>query len=1309
MRVAASLFTLAAFAPFLWCQTGDLETQLNSLRGDVENGGQKAVSDRLQAICKTTVLAGCEKWGLALAAELQPQDPAAKKAAVASVLESLRLLRHAVGGAPSEDSATVALVYGSMESDLGRLPEAAEALKEAQTAFDKVRGPDDPRNSDPLVRLAQVYYQQKAYSDAEPLLLRALGLLDATGQESAYTVIALTGLAEVYQSQGNYAKALPRRVRAWEIVGKVAPGSDLDLLTSNNLGELYHTLQEYAKAEPLYRRALALVEKASGAESPDAAVCLDNLASLYSDQEAFEKAEPLFLRSLEIRKKTAGAESAETALGLTNLGTLYFRRGEYPKAEDLYRQALDIREKILPPADADIGASLHNLAEVLLEQGAYAAAEPLYLRALDIREKALPPNHPDTATTLISLGVLYWTGSDYARAEPLFLRALAIREKAFPPGHPDIGQSLNSLALLYASQGAYAKAEPLYRRAIAMAEKVYGPEHRETAVSVLNLAEVYRQQSGYAQAEPLYLRGVAILEKVLPPGHPDTATAIGDLALLYLAERAYAKAEPLFLRVLDNQKTAFGPDNRETAIAQNNLAGLYYAQRDYAKAEPLHAAALETFQRTLGPHHVDTLSVRIDYSRDLWQLGKRREACDQLTAANRAVAGFWSQSLVAVEEERRRILAHKFDDLAIFSLNMADALRASNPSEASTLAGLAIAARKGVRSSASQEVFARIRRDRRPETVALFQQLMANAGQQGRWSRETGTQARQKLQQLIRQESEIEKALIDKSASYREWSTAVEPAQIAAAIPAGSALIDVLRYPQVDLATGHPQGTRYAAVVYRSGQEATFVSFGPAGPLEKAVSDLRSNFANMWRRCTPSDGCTGDGQRVLISGEQFQANLDHTQADCARLYRLTLANIREAVGDAKQLIVSPDAALAEIPWEILRDATGPTGRYLVEAGYRIRYLDSARSIVHPPAQAEPRTNAVVIAQVDYDGEPRAASLTAGLEVYKWEIEETPAGIEDQAGMGGWKPLHGGAEILRTLRELQRTGKIGAIDKLPLGSEEEVMALERPAALIAHTHGFFRAATPGSRLGQGGLDSGIVLYGANRASAAGRNGGEGWLTAKEVMLIDLEGTRLVALLGCDTGRGAEAGEGVQGLRHALSVAGARSTLLTLWEVGDVSAARFLRELLTRSVPDSSKTLGDALAETQRAFLRGEVREPNTPSKANRWRHPYFWAAATLAGEDGVLNLAACAQRPYVLAANSSGRAWGWEESGLPEPISPIARHIANFWRRQNRQTKSAAKDMWGLTWVGRGLIFSEARNLLKRLVAGEGFEPSTFGL
>jgi len=274
----------------------------------------------------------------------------------------------------------------------------------------------------------------------------------------------------------------------------------------------------------------------------------------------------------------------------------------------------------------------------------------------------------------------------------------------------------------------------------------------------------------------------------------------------------------------------------------------------------------------------------------------------------------------------------------------------------------------------------------------------------------------------------------------------------------------------------------------------------------------------------------------------------------------------------------------------------------------VRYSDSVRSVVYPVAQLEPQTSAVVIAQVDYDGKP-AAPLGSSLET-----EQRPAGGQ---ASGGWQPLNGGEEILRTIGELRRTGKLGPVQKLPRGSKEEIMALKQPAALIAHTHGFFLPREPGPKGNDGALTAGIVLYGANRS--ADHPGLDGLLTAKEAMLLNLDGTQLVALLGCETGLGAEAGEGVQGLQHALIVAGARSTLLTLWNVGDLSSARFLEELLTRASPVSHRTLEEALMETKLAFLRGQIRETSN-ADTGRWKHPYFWAAATLAGQDGILDLA-----------------------------------------------------------------------------------------
>jgi CHAT domain-containing protein len=189
-----------------------------------------------------------------------------------------------------------------------------------------------------------------------------------------------------------------------------------------------------------------------------------------------------------------------------------------------------------------------------------------------------------------------------------------------------------------------------------------------------------------------------------------------------------------------------------------------------------------------------------------------------------------------------------------------------------------------------------------------------------------------------------------------------------------------------------------------------------------------------------------------------------------------------------------------------------------------------------------------------------------------------------------------------------------------------------------THGFFAPTTLGSTMEPGsaregqedsghpaasltawhpGLLSGIVLAGANREPRPDRD--DGILTALELATLDFRNTELLVLSACETGLGGTAGgEGLLGLQRAAQIAGARTTVATLWQVDDQDAqalvARFYENLWTRKM---SKV--EALRQAQLALLRGSIgRGPGALAKAPRAEgafrvHPRAWAAWVLSGD------------------------------------------------------------------------------------------------
>jgi CHAT domain-containing protein len=112
--------------------------------------------------------------------------------------------------------------------------------------------------------------------------------------------------------------------------------------------------------------------------------------------------------------------------------------------------------------------------------------------------------------------------------------------------------------------------------------------------------------------------------------------------------------------------------------------------------------------------------------------------------------------------------------------------------------------------------------------------------------------------------------------------------------------------------------------------------------------------------------------------------------------------------------------------------------------------------------------------------------------------------------------------------------------------------------------------------------------------------DGALTVRDISEMKLN-ARLVTLSACETGLSQlSPGDELLGLTRALMHAGAERVLTSLWAVDDAATATLMREFYRRLMQGMSASR--ALRESQR-----ELRDGNPA-----WRHPYFWAAFTLAG-------------------------------------------------------------------------------------------------
>jgi tetratricopeptide (TPR) repeat protein len=121
-------------------------------------------------------------------------------------------------GDPGADEA-IALIQAATESrGIGFLSRAEVQYRQSLAILETISGPQSADLTPALNGLAEVYFDEQRYTDAESLTRRSASLAEAAlGPDHPLVATSLHNLASIYHAQGQYAKAEPLYLRALEI------------------------------------------------------------------------------------------------------------------------------------------------------------------------------------------------------------------------------------------------------------------------------------------------------------------------------------------------------------------------------------------------------------------------------------------------------------------------------------------------------------------------------------------------------------------------------------------------------------------------------------------------------------------------------------------------------------------------------------------------------------------------------------------------------------------------------------------------------------------------------------------------------------------------------------------------------------------------------------------------------------------------------------------------------------------------------------------------------------------------------------
>ena len=696
------------------------------------------------------------------------------------------------------------------------------------------------------------------------------------------------------------------------------------------------------------------------------------------------------------------------------------------------------------------------------------------------------------------------------------------------------------------------------------------------AVVINELGRIEEALNKIDLAESNYRLSISIAEENGMAGRQQLAVTLNNLGLLLSKRERYNDAEKMLKRSLAIDKELNTHRDVASALTVSNI-GLVNSHLGRSKeAIKWYLNASNIIVDIYGDKHPKLIKIYDNLANEAWKTGDTTAMLRWQKQANDVMAKAIADTIVLGSEQQKRRYMARFNNMSYATISRSFDVEKDHPL-AGQVAFESILLRKSRVMDSISGSLERLRSNQTKSEASALNEYMALQKAKADWYYST-TRHQENLvtntATILNREEKLEKFLGSRNTQFRALVRDISSKDISQSLPPQSVLLEFVVYtpwrPEPDSKSHRitSQEPRYAVYGLTRSGKIRWWDLGEKQALERIISDFQSGLSN------PSH--------------------TYVKTKSKELFRKVMSPMQNFLQGIDTIFIAPDGALNLIPFGALIDSSG---HYLAQSYRAINYLSSGRELIRNNHTAKVN-EIVIVADPDY------GQLKSGL----------PNACTSKDRRSTLPISQGFERLCGTRLEADAISNIfprAQVISDRNATETSIKSLQSPGILHLATHGFYladllpaasanRSPSPLSSIDETLLRSGLIFAGANQRDSGND---DGVLTALEAIGLNLTNSRLVVLSACESGLGEVAlGEGVFGLRRALTMAGAETQVMSLWKVSDSVTANIMARYYELLVSGLGR--GEALLQVQKEFLQQHKGEE---------AHPYYWAAFISSGD------------------------------------------------------------------------------------------------